>query len=287
MMAFLCLFATLFAQPYSRIQDIPLPSVTSRMDMKVAHSFTEMIPYRVELYEEYTDKSRLGEGFKGWAMSSLVIHQYKHAGEVQINELEIAFGFYRDLLSPRIIDSWGPTDLRDTKEQDISRLKPGEFSDVLLYTSAQTFQWYYFASETELRHFEVVIGYQLVVLERIFVKELPVVTPNEDEIGWPVYPGSEFLPLSSAFMLASGDFPGRHYMKFSTRDPFAKVKSWFSTELSMLPHILSTGDGALFQRMIPGVDFLFWPMISIQEVTKAPSETNGQAEVYTQITYEY
>lgn len=237
--------------------------------------------------EEYTDKSRIGKRFRGWGMASLLIHQYRHRGDPDMDDLETAFTFYRELLSPRIIQAWGPTDMRDTKEQDISDLGPGKFTEVLLYASAATFQWYYFASETELRHLEVVVGYQLVLVERIFKKDLPVIIPTEEDMGWPIYPGAEFLPLASSYMEASEDFPGRHYMSFQTKDPLIKVKSWFETELSMLAQGFDYGEGAYFRRIIPGMDFIFWPMISIQTETIAPNDGKGQTVVNTLIKYEY
>jgi hypothetical protein len=264
------------------IDRIPLPQGAVRIE----GSLEIMRFYRVEAYALYDDKTRIGERFKGWAMSAEDERVYRYAEEASPEAFSAVVELYKKTFKPQVIESWGPVDLRDTKEQDISGLKPGSGSTVIFQVPANVFQWFWFSGD-ELRWFTVGVGEVLVIKQRTFRKDVPVMVPTEEELGWPIYPGAEFRPLESTYMPAQEGFPGRKYMVFRTKDDVEKLRTFFESSLGMKATPLYNREGYGFHRQVPGKDFTEWPRLSIEKVPEAYGPNDQVIPGYTGIFYEY
>ncbi|MBW7843821.1 MAG: hypothetical protein H3C40_13955 [Ignavibacterium sp.] len=155
--------------------------------------------------------------------------------------------FYLNLFQPEKINNWGAVTLDNTREQDLSLLKPGEVSGVVVYEADLTFQWFCMPENNTLKRFTIMLvnNYEdniLYVTEEFYVTDPNPAMPPTGYLNFPVLPQSEFLPEESYLQYAcnssmeAGLISGN--MVFASNLSFAETVDWFKKQGVKEPKLL-------------------------------------------------
>ncbi|MEY1640137.1 hypothetical protein [Tenuifilum osseticum] len=144
--------------------------------------------------------------------------------------------FYKNLFQPKPINNWGAVTLNNTREQDISLLKPGEASDVVVYDADVTFQWFCMPEKNTLKKFTIMLVNNfeddlLYVTEEFYATDPNPVVPPAELLDFPVHQQSEFRPEKSFIQYACNSSKEVNLISaqllFESKLSFAETVEWF------------------------------------------------------------
>jgi hypothetical protein len=272
--------------PYKTINDIPLPAISLQEDNRIALT----MPFREELWSDFSDKSKIGERFKGMVRKNYTNKLFGFQGDASRLEIQTqAYEFYKKRLNPRI---FLPNDSPNKKDVDISKLKDGEASEVVFYASwwgGGVFLWYIYKNE-ELTRLSITVGQSIALIEQVYSLDVPVIEPSENELQFPKYPGSKFMPLESSYITGFEDFPTKMNILFVTPDSPEKVIAFFESLPRPEDSFRTRPKENMFSKEVKGLDWSSWPRLSILHEPERTSQIDGKTKLipaHTQIVYSY
>lgn len=273
-------------QPPQNIIEIPVPDGFTKTGDKIQLPFQ---PLREEVTGLFTDQQKVGDLFLKFALDKRTQALYKPNDPSVVVQSEEIFNFYKTRLNARTVDNAGPVNVQNTYGHDLRTLQPGQSTQVLFFPSGfggGIFEWYSF--NKILKRFTITLGYSdLLLQEETYIPDKPISIPTAQEMGFPLYPGAEFRPLSSGFIELSEN-QSSYTMIFTTNDLPGKVSSYFKDKGCKPPRLLNAPN--TFQIELPGVDWTLWPTLTIKRIPQSFATTpEGTITIpaYTEIRYQY
>lgn len=272
-------------QTPQNIMEIPVPEGLTKTGDKLQMPFQ---PLREEVEGLFTDQRKTG-AFTKYVLDKRTQAQYKPNDPSVVVQSDEIFNFYQTRLKARTIDNTGPVNTQKSSEHDLRTLQQGECTQVLFFPSGfggGIFEWYSF--NKVLKRFTITLGYSdLLLQEETYIPHKPINIPTAQEMGFPLYPGAKFLPLSSGFIELSEN-QSSYTMIFTTNDLPGKVSSYFKDKGCKPPRLINAPN--TFQIELPGVDWTLWPTLTIARIPQSFATTpDGQKTIpaYTEIRYQY
>lgn len=243
--------------------------------------------YREEIYNKFSDKSRIGNKYKLWSLKFRQINQYDYCGEVE-KESQKCYEYYMQKLGARKSQFSGPVVLGKSDEIDISGLKDNEFSEVVFFPSdfgGGYFEWYYL-SDNQLHRFSVTIGFEVFLLEEIYKYNPDIEIPHVEGSGFPKYENAFFDALNSlVYPAAEGISPQMNEMVFYTQDDISEVIKFYELALGQNAQKSEVEEKWFFSKKRTDLEFYYWPSLMIEEERFFDRETTK--EYITKIVYYY
>ena len=264
----MCIFSSYWLKAQSAFGALDkIPICENLRFVKETDSFSVFKPYREEIYNRFSDKSRIGNEFKLWALKSRQIYQYDYLGDIAV-ESDKCFEFYLKQLNARQSNLFGPAYNGVSDEIDISGIEDGEFSEVVFYSSdfgGGSFEWYYL-SDNQLYRFSVTIGLALFLLEEIYEYNPEIEIPNVKDSGFPKYENAFFDALNSVvFPTSEGVSPQMNSIVFYTQDDLNSVVKYYETETGQIAQKSEIEEKWHFSKKRSDLEFYYWPSLTIEE----------------------
>jgi len=167
---------------------------------------------------KYEDESKFPQSLKGAALYLQYQSSNIYSSNKEFNyAAKVYKEFYLNLFKPKRINNWGTVTINNTKEQDISLLKPGEVSKVVVYEADGTFQWFCMPKKNTLKKFTIMLVNNFEKDMLYITEELYATDPN------PVVPPAELL-----------DFPLLQQYNFLSEESFLQYSCNSSMEVNLI-----------------------------------------------------
>jgi hypothetical protein len=272
---------------FASLEAIPLPPMKlSEADGECYHRRL----YRETLSNSYENPELMGEAFREMLVAKRAFRVLGYPeGEDIASCQKVAYQFYQNLLNAR--SSAG--EMREAESYsdiDLRKLKPGGFSEIVFYPSwfgGGIFMWYHYDGH-RLHRFSITVGGALMLTEIIYAKEVPLIVPDEAMLGFPVYPGSKFQALESAYFPPSGDMLPLFEILFFTDAGEAEVRQYMDLQMGPSDNILERLSPGVYLKAQTGRDFTEWPRMSVLAQPESYETIRGESIVHpahTRIVY--
>lgn len=272
---------------FANLEAIPLPP------MKLAKGDGELYHrrlYRETLANSYENPELMGQAFREMFVAKREYRVWDYPeGEDIATCQRAAYSFYQDILKARS----SAADMKEDESYsdiDLRTLKPDGFSEIVFYPSwfgGGIFMWYHYDGH-RLHRFSITVGGVLMLAEIIYAKEVPLIVPDEAMLGFPVYPGSKFQALESAYFPPSGDMLPLFEILFTTDAGEAEVRQYMESQMGPSDNILERLSPGVYLKAQAGRDFTEWPRMSVFAQPESYENVRGETLVHpahTRIVY--